>query len=208
MLFVYGFSSFGKTVSNLTVLLAGIAVSYLFSSLLMFVQFLSSLRHSFEIVRWLMGGLEVYGYRDVLTLGILLLPGLCVIAYKLPELDLLLIGEDSAHTRGVHVARTKVLLFFATSIVVSAIVALCGPIGFIGMMSPHICRLVLGNRHTILGPATFFFGGAFLVICDAAARMILSPAEVPVGVITSLCGAPFFLWLLFSRNANGKGQIW
>ncbi|MFC1476774.1 FecCD family ABC transporter permease [Fibrobacterota bacterium] len=208
MLLVYGFSSLQRTISNLTILLAGIAMSFLFSSLLMFVQFLSDLRHSFQIIRWLMGGLEVYGYRDLLSMLPLVLVGIIAIVIKLPELDLLLTGEDIAKTRGVNVKQTKKILFFATSLTVSAIVSVCGPIGFVGMMSPHICRLIFGNRHRILGPASFLFGGTFLVICDTVARTIIAPTEMPVGVLTSLFGGPFFLWILFSKITRDRGKAW
>lgn len=208
MFLVYGFSSLQRTISNMTILLAGIAMSFLFSSLLMFVQFLSDLRHSFQIIRWLMGGLEVYGYQDFLSMLPLVLVGVIAIVIKLPELDLLLSGEDIAKTRGVNVIQTKKILFFATSLTVSAIVAVCGPIGFVGMMSPHICRLIFGNRHRILGPASFLFGGTFLVICDTVARTIIAPAEMPVGVLTSLFGGPFFLWILFSKITRGRGKAW
>ncbi len=202
MLLVYGFSILQRNVSNVTILLAGIAVSFLFSSLLMFAQFLSSLRHSFQIIRWLMGGLEVFGYQDFFSMFPLVVLGIIVILWKLPELDMLVTGEDIAQTRGVNVAQTKTILFFATSLAVSAIVAICGPIGFIGMMSPHICRLLFGQRHKILGPATFLFGGTFLVFCDTIARIVIAPAEMPVGVITSLLGGPFFLWILFTKIAK------
>ncbi len=208
MFLVYSFSSLQKNMSNLTILLAGIAVSYFFSSLLMFVQFLSNLRHSFQIIRWLMGGLDLYGYKDLFSILPLVLIGIIIIIIKLPELDLLLTGEDIAKTRGVNVVSTKTILFFATSITVSAIVAVCGPIGFIGMMTPHICRLIFGNKHKILGPATFLSGGAFLVICDTIARTVIAPSEMPVGVITSLLGGPFFLWILFSRIKKSESQIW
>lgn len=208
MLLVYGFSSLQRTVSNFTILLAGIAVSFLFSSLLMFVQFLSDLRHSFQIIRWLMGGLEVYGYQDILSMFPFVFLGVSAIFIKIPELDHLLTGEDIAKTRGVNLVQTKTILFFATSITVSAIVAVCGPIGFVGMMAPHICRIFFGNRHKILGPATFLFGGTFLVICDTAARIVIAPAEMPVGVITSLFGGPFFLWILFTRMKKEYESVW
>ncbi len=207
MFLVYGFSSLQRNMSSITILLAGIAVSFLFSSLLMFVQFLSNLRHSFQIVRWLMGGLEVYGYQHIFSMLSLVIIGMIVIFIKLPELDILLTGEDIAKTRGVHVKRTKSVLFFATSITVGAIVSICGPIGFVGMMTPHICRLLFGNKHKLLGPATFLFGGIFLVTCDTLARIIIAPAEIPVGVITSLLGGPFFLWILFCSLQKGKGHI-
>jgi iron complex transport system permease protein len=207
MLLVYGFSSLQRNMSSITILLAGIAVSFLFSSLLMFVQFLSNLRHSFQIIRWLMGGLEVYGYQHIFSMLPLVILGIAVIFIKLPELDLLLTGEDIAKTRGVNVIRTKRVLFFATSITVGAIVSVCGPIGFIGMMTPHICRLLFGYNHKILGPVTFLSGGVFLVLCDTMARTVIAPAEIPVGVITSLLGGPFFLWILFSSLKKGKGYI-
>jgi len=203
VLIVYGFSTVQRVGSSLTILLAGVAVSFLFSSLLMFVQFLSSLRHSFQIVRWLMGGLEVFGWSGLLSMTPFLAIGLVAIAAYLPQLNLLLTGEDLAATRGVDVKRTKLVLYFATSLAVSAIVAVCGPIGFVGLMSPHICRLLLGSDHRVLGPASFLFGSAFLVVCDTIARTIIAPAEIPVGVITALCGGPFFLWILFGKGRTG-----
>jgi len=201
---VYGFSRVPRVSSSLTILLAGVAVSFMFSSLLMFAQFLSDSRHSFAIVRWLMGGLDVYGFRSVGTMLPLYVMGLAAVAWKLPELDHLLTGEDLAATRGVDVARTKTVLYFATSLTVSAIVAICGPIGFVGMMAPHVSRLVFANDHRVLGPATFMLGGAFLVACDVISRTVVAPTEIPVGVITALCGGPFFLWVLFGRMRVGK----
>nr|MBC8443178.1 iron chelate uptake ABC transporter family permease subunit [PVC group bacterium] len=83
------------------------------------------------------------------------------------------------------------------------VVAFCGPIGFVGMMAPHICRLVVGPEHRYLTPATVLFGGTFLTICDALSRTLIAPAEIPVGVITALLGGPFFLWLLLRRQVGG-----
>ncbi len=109
-------------------------------------------------------------------------------------------GEEIAISRGVNVNALKHILFFTTSLMVGGVVALCGPIGFVGMMVPHISRLIVGANHRALIPASFLFGGAFLVLCDTLARTIISPAEIPVGVITSLLGGPFFLWLLLSHK--------
>jgi iron complex transport system permease protein len=94
------------------------------------------------------------------------------------------------------------LLFFAVSLMVGAVVAICGPIGFVGLMSPHICRLLIGYDHRRLYPATWLFGGAFLVICDTAARTLMAPTELPVGILTALLGGPFFLWLLLARKQD------
>jgi iron complex transport system permease protein len=86
---------------------------------------------------------------------------------------------------------------------IGGVVAACGPIGFVGMMAPHICRLLVGPSHRTLLPASALFGGAFLALCDTAARTLLAPAELPVGVITAFLGAPFFLWLLVRRSGHG-----
>jgi iron complex transport system permease protein len=94
------------------------------------------------------------------------------------------------------------LLYFAVSMMVGAVVAVCGPIGFVGLMAPHICRLLIGPDHRTLFPATLLLGGTFLVICDTLGRTIIPDTELPVGVITALLGGPFFLWLLFSRKSG------
>lgn len=203
MAIVYGFARVPRLAAGLTILLVGVAVSFMFSSFLMFAQFLSDLRNSFAIVRWLMGGLEVYGFGNLLTMLPLYVAGLAVVFVKLPELDHLLTGEDLAATRGVDVARTKIALYIATSLTVASVVALCGPIGFVGLMAPHVCRMFFGNHHRLLGPASFLAGGAFLVVCDSVARSVVAPAEIPVGVITALCGGPFFLWILLGRLRSG-----
>ncbi len=200
---VYLLSNMLRTTTSLTMLLAGIAISFLFSSVLMFMQYLSSLRDSFQIVRWLMGGIEVFGYRQVLTMLVFAGTGIALLAVKLPELDHLLTGDDLAASRGVAVAGTKNLLLLAATLIVGSIVAVCGPIGFVGLIIPHICRMLFRARHIILGPASFLAGGIFLVLCDTVARVVVAPAEMPVGVITAMLGGPFFLWLLFVRKARG-----
>ncbi|MEX2016742.1 MAG: iron chelate uptake ABC transporter family permease subunit, partial [Candidatus Hydrogenedentales bacterium] len=118
------------------------------------------------------------------------------------ELDLLVRGDDWALSRGGAVNRTKTLLFLAASLLVAGVVAVCGPIGFVGLMAPHICRLLLGPSHRVLVPATLLFGGAFLAICDTLARTVFAPLELPVGVVTAFLGGPFFLWLLLRGNAE------
>ena len=111
-------------------------------------------------------------------------------------------GEEMAGARGLNVERTKKLLFFSASLMTGSVVAFCGPIGFVGMMSPHICRLLVGADHRFLTPASFLFGGLFLALCDTLARTLVAPAEIPVGVITALLGGPFFIWLLLSRKGG------
>jgi iron complex transport system permease protein len=149
-----------------------------------------------------MGGVEIIGYSSILTLLPFVAAGTAVILFSSRELDLLSLGDDIAAGRGVDVRRTRRSLFFAASILVGGVVAVCGPIAFVGMMAPHICRLIIGEGHARLAPATLLFGGTFLVLCDTLARIVISPAEIPVGIITALLGGPFFLWLLMGGSSE------
>jgi iron complex transport system permease protein len=183
-------------LSSTTLLLAGVAMNFFFSSVILFAQYTASLGDSYRIIRWLMGGLGGVDMTTVLHMTPVVTLGAAVIVWHARELDLLATGTEIAASRGVAVAPTRTLLFLATSVMVGGVVAACGPVGFVGMMAPHICRLMVGSNHRVLLPASVFFGGAFLVLCDTAARLVLFPAELPVGVITAFLGAPFFLWLL------------
>ncbi|WP_417548818.1 FecCD family ABC transporter permease [Methylophaga sp.] len=194
--FVYSISRFRFGFSGETLLLTGVAISFFFSSLILFIQYLSNVADSFQIIRWLMGSLTVVGYQELKQLLPFVTLTAVVIIYLSRELNLLMAGDEIATSRGVSVKYVRYALFFVTSLCVGAIVALCGPIGFVGMMVPHICRLIIGEDHRYLIPATLLFGGSFLVICDTLARLVIAPAELPVGVITTLLGGPFFLWLL------------
>ena len=118
------------------------------------------------------------------------------------ELDLLTAGDELAASRGVSVRRAKIAAFALSSVMVGAVVALTGPIGFVGMMAPHLCRLSLGWNHRLLLPASLVLGGSFLALCDLLARSILAPAEMPIGIITALFGGPFFLWTLFRAGRD------
>lgn len=194
--FVYAISRINYSFSTETLLLTGVATSFFFSSLILFTQYLSDINESFRITRWLMGGLSISGYQQLLQLLPIVTLTAGIIIWLSRELNLLLAGDDIAISRGVAVKRVRYLMFVTTSLCVGAIVALCGPIGFVGMMVPHICRLIIGTDHRWLIPASLMFGGGFLILCDTLARLIIAPAELPVGVITTLLGGPFFLWLL------------
>jgi iron complex transport system permease protein len=198
--FVYGVSQFRYGFSGETLLLTGVATSFFFSSLILFTQYLSNINDSFRIIRWLMGGLTITGYQQLLQLLPIVAVSSAVIIWLSRELNLLMAGDEIAISRGVSVKRVRYLLFFTTSLCVGAIVSLCGPIGFVGMMVPHICRLLIGTDHRWLVPATLMFGGGFLILCDTVARLVIAPAELPVGVITTLLGGPFFLWLLIKSR--------
>ena len=192
-------------LSSTALLLAGVAMNFFFSSLILFLQYTASLGDSYRIIRWLMGGLGGVDLRTLVHMAPAVAIGSLVVARHARGLDLLSTGSEIAASRGLAVNRTRTVLFLATSVMVGGVVATCGPIGFVGMMAPHICHLVVGSHHRSLLPASALFGGAFLVLCDTAARVILQPAELPVGVITAFLGAPFFMWLLVRKFSTHPG---
>lgn len=187
-------------LSESTLLLAGIAMSFLFGSATMIVQYSGGSSHTFRMMRWSMGGIQTVGFSSVWGT----LPALVVVMVTAlvssRELDLLVCGEEIAAGRGVAVARLRKLLFVMVSLAVGVNVATCGPIAFVGLMAPHICRKIIGEEHRPLTLASSFFGGAFLVLCDTVARTLWAPEEVPVGILTSCAGSVFFLWLLLRER--------
>lgn len=195
---VYGLTQARRGFSTATMLLAGVAVSFFFSSLILFVQYTADFYNSFRLLRWLMGGLGIVGFDSFFNMLPFAAAGMLIVALHGHELNLLTTGDDIALSRGVDVKRTKRALFFATSLAVGGVVAVCGPIGFVGMMAPHICRLLIGPDHRWLAPASCLFGGAFLTLCDTFARTVIAPTELPVGVVTAFLGGPFFIWLLLT----------
>ena len=186
-----------------TLLLAGIAISLSCSALILFIQYLADFTRSFRMVRWMMGGLAVVGYREVLWVLPWAVAGGVLLFARRHSLDLLLAGEEIAASRGLDLDRSRWVVLAAVSAMVGSLVAVTGPIGFVGLIVPHILRRFVGPTHAVLIPACFFAGGAFLALCDLAARTVMAPAELPVGVLTALLGGPFFLWLLLRRPASG-----
>ncbi|MCL2029502.1 MAG: iron ABC transporter permease [Deltaproteobacteria bacterium] len=189
--------------STPVMLLAGVIINFFFSSLVMFIQYLSDSNDSMRIMHWMMGSLSGLEMARLADLIFVVLAGALIIWRLAPEIDLLTAGEDLAASRGVRVGRTKLQIFIVSSIMVGTVVSLAGPIGFVGLMVPQICRLWLGWSHRKLLPAVFALGGAFLCLCDLAARLVLAPAEIPIGIVTALLGGPFFLWTLFRTTKTG-----
>ena len=207
ILLVYGLTLLKRGFPTGALLLAGVAVSLFFTSLILFVQYLSDFTGSFRVIRWLMGNMDVLGFGPVLGMLPFVGSGCLILLLMGRELDLMSLGDDIAISRGVNVPVVKKTLFFATSLMVGGVVAVCGPIGFVGMMVPHICRLIVGSNHRHLAPACVLFGGSFLVACDVLARTLIAPAQIPVGIVTALLGGPFFLWLLLGNALGYRGFL-
>jgi iron complex transport system permease protein len=207
MTMVYGVVRFKRQASMTVMLLAGVAVSFFFSSLILLVQSTTDFHNSYKLLRWLMGGLAMSSYNDVFLLIASTILIAATIFYYRRELDLWIIGEDIAISRGVEVRKLRKILFILTSLVVGVVVSICGPIGFIGLIAPHVARRLMGESHRILIGSSALLGGTFLVLTDLIARSITAPAELPVGAITALIGGPFFLWILAGKSATNQKSV-
>ncbi|MFN7978070.1 MAG: iron ABC transporter permease [Vicinamibacterales bacterium] len=189
-----------RGLSTNVLLLAGVTLNSFFSALILFVQYLSDFTQTFRTVRWLMGDLDVGGYAPIVAALPLIVAALASFAVLARSLNLLSLGSDAAAARGVDVVRAERLAFLSASLATGAAVSLAGPIGFIGIVVPHIVRLLVGADHRLVLPASIFGGAAFLIVCDLVARTALSPLELPVGVVTAMIGGPFFLWQLVRHS--------
>lgn len=181
-------------------LLTGVIFAFFFSAMVMLLTAIAPPEKMQSVIFWLMGDLssphEVY----LLFLGACFVFSSTIGICLAREMNVLVLGEEPSYQLGIEVERNRMLLFLAATLVVGAAVAVSGSIGFVGLIIPHMTRLMVGADHRNLIPSSILFGAGFLILADTAARTIIRPAEIPVGVITSLCGAPFFLYLLRSRK--------
>lgn len=193
---IYWLARRGGRVPTLELLLAGVTMSIIFSALMLAVTYFASPFMLVNMTRWLMGGLDVASWRSVAGVWTLAVPGITALLLMARGYDQISFGEELAQGRGVNVARLQKLSFIFGSLAVAAVVAVAGPIGFVGLIVPHTVRRMTGPDHRLLLPCVFFAGGGFLVLCDTFARTVIAPTELPVGIITALLGGPFFIYLL------------
>ena len=185
-----------RALSTNVLLLAGVTLNTFFSALITFVQYLIDFADWYRTARWLLGNLDVSSYGPLLAALPLVTLSFVLFAMLPRPLNLLTLGEDVAAARGVDVGRAQRIAFLSASLATGAAISLAGPIGFIGVVVPHLVRLLVGADHRVVLPASILFGAAFLVICDLIARTVMAPIELPVGIVTALIGGPFFIWLL------------
>jgi len=200
MALIYALARGPHHLSSESLLLAGVTVALIASSAIMFIRYLTEPHRLAAMDRWLMGGLAVIGFSDIIAVLPLLIAGGVILFYLTPEMNQIALGEDMAIGRGVSLLSFYRWAFVGASLVTAAVVAVAGPIGFIGLIVPHAVRRLVGPDHRILMPCAALAGGTFLIVCDAVGRTIIAPAELPVGVVTAICGGPFFLWLLLKHR--------
>jgi iron complex transport system permease protein len=198
---VYGMSAARRRgTSTVVLLLAGVTLQALLGAVIAFVQFVADFTQTFRNVRWLMGSLDVASFSPIAA-ALVPMTAAGVGFFMLPKvLNLISVGSDSASARGVNVLLTERLALVSASLATGAAVSLAGPVTFVGIIVPHLVRLIVGADHRLVLPATALFGAAFLIGCDLIARTIIAPLELPVGIVTAIIGGPVFLWLLFRRE--------
>jgi iron complex transport system permease protein len=203
ILLVYSLARVGWRTPTTHLLLAGVAVSSLLASAMSFLMLYSRLAQTQlpSMLAWLLGGVALSGWAELRVLGPLLALALLGAWATARLLDALALGEEGAAHLGVPVERAKLLAIAAAALLTALAVSISGLVGFVGLVVPHCIRLLVGPGHRLLVPACALGGGAFLVLVDLLARTLLAPAEAPVGLLTALLGAPFFLWLL--RRSRG-----
>jgi iron complex transport system permease protein len=202
ILIIYSIAKSRAGLSPLTLILTGVTISLLFSSLILFVHYLADFTETYRMIRWLMGGLQVTGWYYSLVLFPFVVVTFIYLFQKAVALNIISSGDEMALSKGVDVLRLQRGIFLISSVLIGVIVAFAGPIGFIGLIIPHLIRLIIGADHRKLLIIAPIFGGTFLIWCDTFARTIISPAELPVGIITAILGGPFFIWLLIKQKRS------
>lgn len=199
---VYAISKKDQHVSVMTMLLAGIAISALASAIVGVCIYLSDDQQLRDITFWTLGSLSGTSWLQVGILAPLVVVGLFLLNKQASTINALLLGEKEAAYLGVKVESVKTLIILITALIIGVCISFTGIIGFVGLIIPHFLRLILGSNYTQLLPSSAILGAVFLVITDTLARTIVAPAELPLGIITALIGAPFFLWLIYRTNNN------
>lgn len=202
---VYALARRGGTMTTGRLILAGVAVQYVLSALTSLVLVLSASPDQVRsVLFWTLGGLGGARWSELALPAAALCVGTGVLVTLTRPLDLLLAGEEGAHTLGLDTGRFRAAAFVLTSLVIGVLVASSGAIGFVGLMVPHAARMVVGAGHRALLPVAALGGAVFLTLADLLARTAAAPEEIPVGVVTALVGGPFFLWML-RRSGRGEG---
>jgi iron complex transport system permease protein len=198
--FVIGTSFHGRRISAFSLLLTGIAINSVCAAGIIILGGYSGMSRSFSIAHWLIGSIDSTSYLSLAVLApVVTIPGVAILM-QARSWNLLAVGETWAASRGVQVTRIMRTGYIAGSILVAASIALTGPIGFVGLIVPHLVRRKISADHRILLPCAFFFGGALLALCDAIGRILIAPAEIPAGAVLALIGGPYLVWVIRQRQ--------
>ena len=200
ILLVYILANRWMAFSVYALILIGVTLSFFFSALILLIHYLADFTQTQQMIRWMMGGLDIIAYPQLLGIFPVVIVLLLYIWRLSASLNLISFSADIAATKGVEVDTVQKQTFVAASLLTGSVVALSGPIGFVGLIVPHFLRLLIGPDLRFLIPAGALWGGVFLTWADTLARTVMAPVNLPVGIITALLGGPFFLYLLLRRK--------
>jgi len=200
VLLVHRIARSGAILLPGALLLAGVVVNLIASAAVLSIQYVTDSARALEILRWMIGSLDVVGFDTIVRMLIFIVPCWMALLAFSRDLHLLAMGEDTAGSLGVNVARCEMVIHLVCSLLIGVTVAVGGAIAFVGLIVPHVVRLLFGEDLRIVLPGSLLLGAAFLIAADTVARTALSPLELPVGAVTALLGGPFFLWLLYRRQ--------
>lgn len=190
-----------RALDTRVLLLAGVVVGSFCNAVIWLVLSFADVESMRAAIFWMMGSHAGASWRSTLILAAYLAPALVVLRLLARPLDLLGVGEDAAGYLGVRVERTKLAAYATATLVTAAAVSACGVVGFVGLVVPHVARMLWGSAHRGLLPSAALLGASFLVLADALARVVAAPVELPIGVVTAFVGVPFFVWLLRRRGS-------
>ncbi|MDD5432090.1 MAG: iron ABC transporter permease [Candidatus Omnitrophica bacterium] len=196
---VYNLASEGKRISSNSLILSGVIISIAFSAVIVFLVSIFGNEAMHEVSWWLWGSLQVYDYKLILLVSFPVLLGIAAIYFFAQDLNAISMGEEEAMHLGIDAQNIKKILILITALITASLICICGIIGFVGLIVPHMMRRVVGPNHKVLIPITCLAAAIFMVVCDLLSRTIFAPIEIPIGVITAIIGTPVFVVLLKKR---------
>lgn len=197
---VYHLAKEHNKISEQSLILSGVIISITCSAILVFLLSVSSNETLHGITWWLWGSLQVYNFKLLIVVMAIVFSSVLVIYIFSQDLNAISIGEEQAHHLGIETHKLKIRLLALTALITASLVSICGVIGFVGLIVPHVMRMITGPNHKILIPAACFGASIFMIFCDLCSRTIFPPVEIPIGVITAVFGAPIFIFLLKKRQ--------
>ena len=202
-LVIVGLSRFKRATPE-TMILAGIAMTYIFSAVSSLLHYFSDADALKDVVVWMMGDLGKATWGDLYIVAIVLAICIPVLIWKSWDLNVVAAGDETAKSLGINVERTRIVIMMTAAFITAVIICFTGMIGFIGLVAPHITRMCIGGDNRFVVPASGIFGAAFLVAADIIAREVIAPVIIPVGIVTSFVGGPLFLYLIIRK----KKEYW
>ncbi|MDO8873957.1 MAG: iron ABC transporter permease [Methanoregula sp.] len=196
--------AFTKKFTPGAIIMAGIAISYLFGALTSFLQYIGTADALQQVVFWAMGSLGRANWFSIQVVAVILAVTLPILLWYSMDLNVMGSGDEAAKSMGVDVSRVRIITLVLTSLITAGIICFTGTIGFIGLVGPHICRMIVGPDHRFLLPASALMGALILLCADIAARTLFAPQVIPIGIMTSFIGVPFFIYLFVKR----RGMYW